>query len=107
MVLCGPIAPLPTLFLSRTAHLAAGLDLEDQGLADERLWPPTFTAVIRQDGPWWLGWVEQVPGVNAQEHTWEELLASLRLVLHEALEFNRHEALDAAGPGCEEHPFSL
>lgn len=30
---------------------------------------PNFTAVIRQDGPWWLGWVEEVPVVNAQEHT--------------------------------------
>jgi hypothetical protein len=73
MMLYGPIAPLPTLFLSRTAHLAAGLDSEDHGLADERLWPPSFTAVIRQNGPWWLGWVEQVPCVNAQEHTREEL----------------------------------
>jgi len=68
---------------------------------------PTFTAVIRQDGPWWLGWVEEVPGVNAQEHTREELLASLRLVLREALEFNRLEALEAAGPGYEEHALPL
>jgi predicted RNase H-like HicB family nuclease len=68
---------------------------------------PTFTAVIRQDGPWWLGWVEEVPGVNAQEHTREELLESLRQVLREALEFNRLEALEAAGPGCEEHALPL
>jgi predicted RNase H-like HicB family nuclease len=67
----------------------------------------TFTAVIRQDGPWWIGWVEEVPGVNAQEYTREELLASLRLVLREALEFNRNEALDAAGPGSEELALSL
>jgi predicted RNase H-like HicB family nuclease len=67
----------------------------------------TCTAVIRQDGPWWLGWVEEVPGVNAQERTRDELLASLRLVLREALEFNRLEALDAAGPGCEELALTL
>ena len=67
----------------------------------------TFTAVIRQDEPWWIGWIEEVPGVNAQEHTREELLASLRLVLLEALEFNRNEALDAAGPGSEELALSL
>jgi hypothetical protein len=41
----------------------------------------TCTAVIRQDGLWWLGWVEEVPGVNAQERTRDELLVSLRLVL--------------------------
>ena len=28
-----------------------------------------YTAVIRQDGPWWIGWVEKVPGVNAQEQS--------------------------------------
>lgn len=67
----------------------------------------TFTAVIRQEGPWWIGWVEEVSGVNAQEHTREKLLASLRLVLREALEFNRNEALDAAGPGSEELALSL
>ncbi len=37
-----------------------------------------YTAVIRQDGPWWIGWVEEVPGVNAQEQSREALLESLR-----------------------------
>ena len=35
---------------------------------------PTYTAVISQDGPWWVGWVEEVPGVNAQEQSRDELL---------------------------------
>lgn len=48
----------------------------------------TYTAVISQEGSWWLGWVEEVPGVNAQERSRDELLASLRLVLREALELN-------------------
>ena len=61
-----------------------------------------YTAVIRQDGSWWIGWVEEVPGVNAQEKSREELLGSLRKVLREALEFNRQDALQAAGPGAEE-----
>jgi predicted RNase H-like HicB family nuclease len=51
-----------------------------------------YTAVIRQDGPWWIGWVEEVPGVNAQEESREVLLESLREVLREALEFNRQDA---------------
>jgi predicted RNase H-like HicB family nuclease len=68
---------------------------------------PTFTALIRDDGPWWIGWVEEVPGVNAQEHSREELLDSLRQVLREALEFNRLEALEAAGPGSEKLALSL
>ena len=69
--------------------------------------PASYTAVIRQDGPWWIGWVEEVPGVNAQEASREELLESLRDVLREALEFNRNEALEAAGPGAEELMLSL
>jgi len=51
-----------------------------------------YTAVVKQDGDWWLGWVEEVPGVNAQEPTREALLASLKEVLREALEMNRAEA---------------
>lgn len=62
----------------------------------------TYTAVIRQDGPWWIGWVEEIPGVNAQEVSREALLESLREILREALEFNRQDALEAAGPGAEE-----
>jgi predicted RNase H-like HicB family nuclease len=44
----------------------------------------SYTAIIKRDGDWWIGWVEEVPGVNAQERTREELLASLRMVLTEA-----------------------
>ncbi|MEB3168370.1 MAG: type II toxin-antitoxin system HicB family antitoxin [Synechococcaceae cyanobacterium] len=69
--------------------------------------PASYTAVIRQDGPWWIGWVEEVPGVNAQEPSREKLLESLRDVLREALEFNRNDALEAAGPGAEELLLSL
>jgi len=47
----------------------------------------SYTAIVKRDGDWWIGWVEEVPGVNAQERTREELLASLRLTLAEALDF--------------------
>lgn len=61
-----------------------------------------YTAVVKQDGPWWIGWVEEVPGVNCQEHTRDELLDSLRITLVEALAMNREEARDAAGNDYEE-----
>ena len=48
------------------------------------------TAVIRRDGEWWIGWIAEVPGVNGQERTIEELRVSLAEALSEALEFNRH-----------------
>ena len=57
----------------------------------------TFTAIIKKDGPGWIGWIEEVSGVNAQEETKEALLSSLREILSEALEFNRAEARQAAG----------
>ena len=47
-----------------------------------------FTAVIKQEGDWWIGWIEEVPCVNCQEPTRNELLESLRVTLDEALEFN-------------------
>ncbi|MDI6794103.1 MAG: type II toxin-antitoxin system HicB family antitoxin [bacterium] len=56
----------------------------------------TYTAVTKQDGDWWIGWIEEVPGVNCQEQTKEELLESLSVTLREALEFNREDALRAA-----------
>jgi predicted RNase H-like HicB family nuclease len=43
-----------------------------------------YTAILKRDGDWWIGWVEEVPGVNAQERSREELLASLRVILVEA-----------------------
>ena len=43
-----------------------------------------------------------MPGVNAQEQSREALLESLREVLREALELNRQDALDAAGPRADE-----
>ena len=62
----------------------------------------TFTAAIRQVDGWWFGWIEEVPGVNAQERTREDVLASLRVCLAEALAMNRHDAIEAAGEGFEE-----
>ena len=62
----------------------------------------TYTAVVKQDAPCWIGWVEEVPGVNCQEHTKSELLNSLRTTLVEALKMNRDEACNAAGADYEE-----
>jgi predicted RNase H-like HicB family nuclease len=61
-----------------------------------------YTAVVKKDGAWWFGWIEEVPGVNCQERTRDELLNSLRITLGEALEMNRADAKAAAGKGYEE-----
>jgi predicted RNase H-like HicB family nuclease len=64
----------------------------------------TYTAVVKEDDGWWIGWIEEIPGVNCQERTQEELLESLRVTLKEALEFNRDEALKAADSDFAEVP---
>jgi predicted RNase H-like HicB family nuclease len=66
-----------------------------------------FTAVIKHEGSWWVGWIEEVPGVNCQEATKEELLESLRVTLKEALEFNRKEAITAAGSNYDEEQIAI
>ena len=61
-----------------------------------------FNAVIKQDAGWWIGWVEEIPGVNCQGKTRAELLKNLRSALSEALEFNREDARKAALNDYEE-----
>jgi predicted RNase H-like HicB family nuclease len=61
-----------------------------------------YSAVIQQHGEWWIGWIEEVPGVNSQGHTREELLDNLRDALDEALEMNRADARAAANGAFEE-----
>ena len=61
-----------------------------------------YSAVVKQDSGWWIGWIEEIPGVNCQEKTRDALIESLRITLREALELNRSDAISAAGNGYEE-----
>lgn len=67
----------------------------------------TYTAIIKQDGDWWIGWIEEISGVNCQEKTRDELIESLKETLQEALEFNRRDALAAAGSNYQELAIAL
>ena len=69
--------------------------------------PNGYTAVIRQDGPWWIGWIEEVSGVNSQGATRDELLSNLREALGEAIQMNREDARNAAGETFEEVTIEL
>jgi predicted RNase H-like HicB family nuclease len=64
--------------------------------------PASYSAVIQQHGEWWIGWVTEVPGVNSQGQTREELLDNLRDALEEALAMNRADARAAASGSYEE-----
>jgi len=61
-----------------------------------------YTAVIQQDGEWWIGWVEEIPGVNSQGTSRDELMVNLRSALDEALEMNRADALASVTGEYEE-----
>lgn len=50
----------------------------------------TYTAVVKQDEGWWIGWIEEVSGVNCQERTRAGLLETLRVTLAEAIDFNKN-----------------
>ena len=52
----------------------------------------TYMAVVKKDGQWWIGWVEEVPGVNCQEASKVKLINSLQTTLREALELNSIES---------------
>ncbi len=48
-----------------------------------------FTAVYQRDGEWWLGYVEELSGANAQERSLEECRESLREAVEDILDANR------------------
>lgn len=65
-----------------------------------------YTATIKQDGEWWIGWIEEIKGVNAQETTKEELIESLREALKDILELNREETCQEAAENHKEFDIS-
>ncbi|HEX74941.1 MAG TPA: type II toxin-antitoxin system HicB family antitoxin [Dehalococcoidia bacterium] len=38
-----------------------------------------YRAVIKKSDDWWIGWLIDLPGVNAQERNKKELIESLRI----------------------------
>ena len=65
------------------------------------------TAIVQRDGEWWIGWIEEIPGANAQERTKEELLASLREAANDILALHREAALREAAGDYEEIALAL
>jgi predicted RNase H-like HicB family nuclease len=45
-----------------------------------------YRAIIKKSGDWWIGWLVDLPGVNAQEKTKAELIESLKIGAKEMLE---------------------
>lgn len=66
-----------------------------------------YTAIIKKEDNWWYGWIEEVPGVNCQEQSYEELLETLTITLREAIEFYKEEAIGAAVDNYSEEIIAL
>lgn len=56
----------------------------------------SYTAVIQQADGWWIGWIQEVRGVNRQDKTKEELMENLRAALVDILDLNCAYAINAA-----------
>ena len=63
-----------------------------------------YTAITKKEDDCWIDWIEEVPGVNCQGHTHDELVKSLAVTLKEALKFNRQDAIATAKQNYKEEP---
>lgn len=66
-----------------------------------------FTAVYLKRGKWYLGYVEEIPGVNTQGRTLAETKRNLKEALVLVLEANRALAHRAHDRRAIEEPISI
>ena len=67
----------------------------------------TFKSIVKKNGRWWIGWVEEVPGVNSQGRTRKALRENLQSALSEALEINRANSRAAFEGAYEEEALTV
>ena len=66
-----------------------------------------FTAVYMKRGKWYVGYVEEIPGVNTQGKTLAETKENLKEALVLVLEANRKLSHRSHGKGTIEEPISI
>ena len=67
----------------------------------------TYTALIQYADGWWIGSVQEIPGINCQERTRDQLLVSIRSALEDVLEINRQETSRRTKNGYEAVSISI
>ena len=65
-----------------------------------------YTAVIKQEDDCWIGWIEEYQELIARKIT-RRIIETLKVTLEEALEFNRQDAITAAGSNYYEEQIAL
>ncbi len=48
-----------------------------------------YTAIVKHADEWWIGRIDEIPGVNCRKATREQLMKTLKITLQEALDLNR------------------
>jgi hypothetical protein len=71
--------------VTSNARVVDGIGTPSYGSGVTRL---QLTAVFEKHGRWYIGYVPEVPGVNAQERTLAEARRSLSLALRELAEID-------------------
>ena len=61
-----------------------------------------FTAIVEQDGPWYIAYCAEVPGANGQGKSRHECLANLREAIALILQHRREDSLRAMPPEAEQ-----
>ncbi len=61
-----------------------------------------FTAVVEQDGSWYIAYCAEVPGANGQGQTRDECLDNLREAIALILEHRREESLRSLPPEAKQ-----
>ena len=61
-----------------------------------------FTAIVEQDGPWYIAYCAEVPGANGQGESREECLANLREAISLILEHRREDSLRTMPPDAKQ-----
>lgn len=59
-----------------------------------------FTAIIEQDGPWFIAYSPEIPGANGQGRDKEEALQSLSEAIRLILEDRREDGLRGIPPNA-------
>lgn len=57
-----------------------------------------FTAIIEEDGDWFIAWCPEIPGANGQGRTRDEVRANLAEAISLILEDRREEGLRGVPP---------
>lgn len=63
-----------------------------------------FTSVIEKRGDWYIGYVEELPGVNTQGRTLKEVRENLREATQLIIEANKEPA-ENVGTGLKTCPY--